>query len=218
MNDFGFRFLPEAIFLWHLLSAPFDPMMKVWSPMTALQDHPILATPHIRLHGPVDHGMYNSFRSVMNTAPDGDLVIAITTLGGDPEVARVMGEDVRLYGLQSGYRVLFLGKVAVYSAGATFMSYFRQENRFLTFGTRILLHERQMHKTITLGGPLRACVPQLRALLHELEESIRIEEEGFANIISQSAVTIDELRERAPNNWYIEAEEAKRLGLVADIV
>ncbi len=186
--------------------------------MSALYENPLLATPHIRLHGPVDYGMYNSFRSVMNMPPEGDLVIAITTLGGDPEVARVMGEDVRLYGLQSGHNVLFLGKVAVYSAGATFMSYFRQENRYLTHGTRLLLHERQMHRTITLGGPLRACVPQLRAVLHELEESIRIEEEGFANIVSQSSVTLDELRERAPHNWYIEAEEAKALGLVADIV
>lgn len=186
--------------------------------MSSLHKYPLLAFPHIRLHGVVDHGMYNSFRSVMNAPPDGDLVIALTTLGGDPEVARIMGEDVRLYGQQSGRRVMFLGKVAVYSAGATFMSYFLPENRFLTHGTRLLLHERQMMRTINLSGPLRACVPQLRAVLHELEESIRIEEEGFANFIVQSKVTMDELRERAPHNWYIEAEEAMRLGLVTDII
>jgi len=183
-----------------------------------IQQYPLLVTPHIRLHGIVDHLMYDSFRSVMNCPPPGDLVIAMTTLGGDPEVARIMGEDIRLYGLQSNERVIFVGKVAVYSAGATFMSYFRQENRFLTHGTRILIHERQMHRSINLSGPLKACIPQLRAVLHELEESIRIEEEGFANLVNQSSIPLDELLEKAPHNWYIEAEEALQLGLVAGVI
>ncbi len=186
--------------------------------MAALQDYPLLASPHIRLNGPVDLNMYASFRSVMNQPPEGDLVVAMTTLGGDPEVARVMGEDIRLHCALSGRTALFIGKVAVYSAGATFMSYFRRENRFLTFGTRLLLHERQMERTITLSGPLRSCTARLKAVLHEIEESIRIEDEGFANVIAQSEITIEEIRERAPHNWYIEAEDAKRLGLVLDLI
>jgi hypothetical protein len=191
--------------------------MQTGSPVPLLQ-YPKLANPHIRLNGPVDLGMYNSFRSVMNNPPDDELVVAMTTLGGDPEVARVMGEDIRLFGEQTGHNALFLGKVAVYSAGTTFMSYFRRENRFLTHGTRILIHERQMHKTIQLAGPLRACIDHLRATLHELEESVRIEEEGFANLIIQSDIPIEDVKARAPHNWYIEAEEAKRLGLVLDVI
>ncbi|MBT2189007.1 ATP-dependent Clp protease proteolytic subunit [Sphingobium sp. H33] len=186
--------------------------------VASLSQYPKLAYPHIRLNGPVDLAMYNSFRSVMNNPPADEIVIALTTLGGDPEVARVMGEDIRLFGEQTGNNALFLGKVAVYSAGATFMSYFRRENRFLTHGTRILIHERQLHKTVELGGPLRACADQLRATLNEIEESIRIEEEGFANLIVQSNIPIEDVRQKAPHNWYLDAEEAMRLGLVLDVI
>ena len=186
--------------------------------MPTLLHYPKLANPHIRLNGPVGLGMYNSFRSVMNNPPDDELVIALTTLGGDPEVARVMGEDIRLFGEQTGHNALFLGKVAVYSAGATFMSYFRRENRFLTHGTRLLIHERQLHKTIELAGPLRSCISQLQATINEIEESIRIEEEGFANLVIQSDIPLADVLDRAPHNWYIEAEEAKRLGLVLDVI
>jgi len=183
-----------------------------------LLNYPKLANPHIRLNGPVDLGMYNSFRSIMNNPPAEDLVVALTTLGGDPEVARVMGEDIRLFGEQTGFNAIFFGKVAVYSAGATFMSYFRRENRFLTHGTRLLIHERQLHKTIDLAGPLRSCVAQLQATLNEIEESIRIEEEGFANLVLQSDIPLDDVLERAPLNWYLDAEEAMRLGLVLDVI
>ena len=76
--------------------------------------YPLLATPHICLSGPVDHAMYQSFRDQLATAPtDGTLVIAISTLGGDPEVARLMGDEVRLLREYTGREILFLGKVAV---------------------------------------------------------------------------------------------------------
>ena len=126
--------------------------------------------------------------------------------------------DIRLFGEQTGHNPLSLGKVAVYSAGATFMSYFRRENRFLTHGTRLLVHERQLHKTIELAGPLRSCIAQLQATINEIEESIRIEEEGFANLVIQSDIPLSDVLDRAPHNWYIEAEEAKRLGLVLDVI
>jgi len=179
---------------------------------------PALYTPHIRLHGPVDQNMYLSFRSVMDNPPPGQLVVAITTLGGDPEVARMMGEDIRLHSLVPGNSALFLGRVAVYSAGATFMSYFRPENRYLTHGTRLMIHERQIQKTITINGPLRSCIAVLKGALGEIEESIRIEEEGFANIVAGSQVTMDEVRDRAHHDWYVVASEAMALGLIAGVV
>ena len=181
--------------------------------------YPLLANPHIRLSGSVDQAMYDSFRRGLDAAPeDGTLVVALTTLGGDPEVARTMGDDVRLLAEHDGREILFLGKVAVYSAGATFMSHFPRERRFLTRRTRIMVHERTLHRTITLGGPLRSCVASLKATLHEIEHSIRIEEEGFAALVEQSRITFEELRERAPENWYIEADEARDLGLVLDVI
>ena len=42
-----------------------------------------------------------------------------------------------------------------------------------------------------------------------------IQNEGFQNLISGSKVTIDQVLERAPFNWYIEAQEALSLGLIA---
>lgn len=188
-------------------------------PDTSVNDYPMLALPHVHLAGPVDHDMYQSFRTQMANAPaDGSLVISISTLGGDPEVARAMGDDIRLLRDYTGREALFLGKVAVYSAGATFMAAFPTTKRFLTKGTRLMLHERLMSSSIELSGPLKTLGYTLRAKLHEIEHSIRIEEEGFRDIVAGSDVPFEELVEKAPSNWYIEAEEAKARGLVLDVI
>lgn len=181
--------------------------------------YPLLATPHICLSGPVDHAMYQSFRDQLAAAPsDCTLVIAISTLGGDPEVARLMGDEVRLLREFTGREILFLGKVAVYSAGATFMAHFPVDKRFLTQGTRLMIHERKLTADIHLEGPLKTLVPILQAKLHEIEESIRIEEEGFRDIVAGSKLAFEDLCEKAPSNLYLEAEEARDLGLVLDVI
>ncbi|WP_083943144.1 ATP-dependent Clp protease proteolytic subunit [Sphingomonas soli] len=181
--------------------------------------YPLLDKPHINLGGSVDQDMYRSFRDQLARAPhDGPLVVAISTLGGDPEIARLMGDELRLMREYSGREMLFLGKVAVYSAGATFMASFPVDKRFLTRGSRLMLHERQMTATVELSGPLRMQVASLKAKLHEIEESVRIEEEGFRAIVTGSRVPFEEVCKRAPANWYIEAEEARSLGLVLDVI
>lgn len=181
--------------------------------------YPLLANPHIRLSGPVDQMMYTSFRDQLETCPDeGAIVVAITTLGGDPEVARTMADDIRLLEEHDGREILFLGKVAVYSAGATFMSAFPVERRFLTRHTRLMIYERKLSKQLNLEGPLRMVVASIKAALHEVEHSIEIEEEGFRALVKDSQVDFEELREKAPSNWYIEAEQARDLGLVLDVI
>lgn len=185
----------------------------------AAPNYPLLARPHIQLHGVVDDMMYARFKTQLAEAPQqGPLVVAITTLGGDPEMGRAMGDDIRLLRDHTGRDALFLGKVAVYSAGATFMSAFPVETRFLTRGTRLMLHERAMTSTINLSGPLSTLPAVLKAKLHEIEESVRIQEEGFRAIVRGSSVTFEELQAKAPANWYIEAEEARALGLVLDVI
>jgi ATP-dependent protease ClpP protease subunit len=187
--------------------------------MPSAKDYPLLATPHIRLSGTVDQLMYESFRTQLGNCPgDGMLVVTITTLGGDPEVARAMGDDIRLIREFQNRDILFLGKVAVYSAGATFMSAFPVEHRFLTKRTRIMVHERILNSTITLSGPLKSLTATLKAKLHEIEHSIAIEEEGFQDLVKGSKVSFEEMRERAPTNWYIDAEKARDLGLVLDLI
>ena len=113
--------------------------------------------PAILLAGPVDYAMYGFFRDRLMAAPEtGLVVIEVSTLGGDPEVAR--------------------------------------------------------------EGPLKTCIASLKAKLHEIEHSIVIENEGFENLVRGSSVSMDEVLRRAPENWYIEAQDAKSLGLVEDVI
>ncbi len=177
-------------------------------------------SPAILLSGPVDDAMYTRFREQLDAAPaDGLVVVELSTLGGDPEIARMMGEDVRFHSeLDPGRRFVFLGKAAIYSAGTTFMSFFARDNRYLTRGTRLMIHERKMSKQLAIEGPLTTCIATVKAALHELEASIAIQNEGFENLVKDSQVTMAEVLEKAPANWYVEAQEAKALGLVADVI
>jgi len=177
-------------------------------------------TPRILLAGAVDYAMYDRFRDQLAAAPKTGLtVIELSTLGGDPEVARMMGEDVRFQSdINPSRRLVFLGKAAIYSAGATFMSFFAVENRYLTRGARVMIHERKMDKQLHVIGPLTTCIASVRAMLNELEHSIAIQNEGFENLVRGSSVTMKEVLKRAPANWYIEAQEAKALGLIAEVI
>ena len=132
------------------------------------------AAPTVLLAGTVDYDMYRDFRAQIGKAPcEGLVVVALTTLGGDPEVARMMGEDI---------------------------------------------HERKMNKELHVQGPLTTCIAAVKATLHEIECSIAIQNEGFANLVEGSSVTLDQVIERAPYNWYIEAEEARTLGLIEAVI
>lgn len=176
--------------------------------------------PTVLLSGSVDYAMYKDFRQQFAPAHEQDLVvIELSTLGGDPEVARMMGEDVRYHSeMNPEKRYVFLGKAAIYSAGTTFMSFFARSNRYLTRGTRLMIHERKMDKHLHVQGPLTTCVAAVKATLHEIETSITIQNEGFANLILGSSVTMDDVLQRAPANWYPEAEEAKKLGLIEAVL
>ena len=181
--------------------------------------YPLLATPQVQLAGPVDQQMYANFKQQVHAAQgDGPLVVSITTLGGDPEMARAMADDIRLIRDYTGRETLFLGKVAVYSAGATFMSGFPTDKRWLTRGTRLMVHERQMTSTIQLSGPLNTLRYSLEAKLAEIADSIRIQDEGFRAFVAGSCVTFEELKAKASSAWYIEAEAARDLGLVLDVI
>ena len=178
----------------------------------------VLTSPQLRLIGSVDEAMYAEFRDQLSAAPtEGPLVIAITTLGGNPEVARAMADDVRLM-REPGRDIYFLGKSAVYSAGATFMAGFPVSFRYMTKNSSLLIHERQITRTINLSGPLKSCTDQLHAALNEIEHSIDIEEQGFRDIVEGSNVSFEEVQDRAPENWYVGCEKAKELGLICDVI
>src|ERR1700761_610339 len=71
--------------------------------------------PAIILSGTVDYAMYKEFRERLASASSQRLVVVeLSTLGGDPEVARMMGEDVRYHSdLQPERHFVFLGKAAI---------------------------------------------------------------------------------------------------------
>jgi hypothetical protein len=177
-------------------------------------------SPLIALSGIVDYEMYEKFRKQFDEASDQNLVvIELSTLGGDPEVARMMGEDVRFASeMEQARRFVFLGKAAIYSAGTTFMSFFARQNRYLTRGTRLMIHERKLAKNLVIDGPLTTCLATVQATLNEIECSIAIQNEGFQNLILGSKVSLDEVLKRAPANWYLEAEEARNLGPIEAVL
>ncbi len=147
------------------------------------------------------------------------MVVELSTLGGDPEVARMMGEDIRFASeMAPERRFVFLGKAAIYSAGTTFMSFFARQNRYVTRGTRLMIHERKLSKELKINGPLTTCIATVKATLHEIECSIAIQNEGFANLVRGSKVTMEQVLEKAPCNWYIEANEAVELGLIEGVL
>jgi ATP-dependent protease ClpP protease subunit len=190
------------------------PMELVPLPATAFK------SPAIALSGVVDYEMYTKFRKQFDDSSSRDIVvIELSTLGGDPEVARMMGEDVRFASeMEPERRFVFLGKAAIYSAGTTFMSFFAKPNRYLARGSRLMIHERKLSKTLTIDGPLTACVAVVKATLNEIECSIAIQNEGFQNLIVGSSVTLEDVLQKAPMNWYLEAQEAKNLGLVEAVL
>ena len=183
------------------------------APLTAAD----FRNPPILLSGPVDYNMYINFRNLLvNAAPSGLVVVELSTLGGDPEVARMMGEDVRFHSdLEPERRCVFLGKAAIYSAGTTFMSFFARPNRYLTRGTRLMIHERRLVKTLEIDGPLTTCVADVEATLNEIRGSIEIQNEGFENLIRGSDVTMEELLKAAPSKLVTSRPQtAKARGLV----
>jgi hypothetical protein len=98
------------------------------------------------------------------------------------------------------------------------MSFFARDNRYLTRGTRLMIHERKLDKELHINGPLTSCVATVRATLNEIEASVVIQNEGFENLVRGSDVTMDEVLKKAPFNWYIEAEEARSLGLIRAVI
>jgi len=179
------------------------------------------ASADISLVGSVDEAMACKLRDSLAEAESGSgpLTIDMTTLGGDPEMARRMIVEVdaardRL----GGRRLVFIGKTVVYSAGCTFMAAFPPQDRYLTGDSTLLIHCRQLCKTMQLDGPIRSSIPMLKAMIHQLETGIELEEDNFERLIDGTKVPMDELLEKALYNWYVPAEEALDRGLIAGII
>jgi hypothetical protein len=177
--------------------------------------------PQIRLLGEVNEDMLLTLLDGLAEAEGGSgpLAIEVTTLGGDAEIGRriVLELDLARERLQDR-RLVFIGKTIVYSAGTTIMSAFTREDRFLSSDAVLLIHTRQLEKTVDLSGPIRASLPLVNAVCEQLKLGVKLEEEGFQRLIAGSDIGMDELLEKALHNWYVTTDEALERGLVAAII
>lgn len=179
-----------------------------------------LARPQLSLAGEVDDAMLRELAHALREADVGaePLVLELTTPGGDADVARRMVADLRLHEKRTGRPMLFLGKGMVYSAGVTVMSAFAPGRRWLAQETSLLVHGRNLTKTVDLDGPLEASRLRIQALLAELDHGLRLEREDFERLVAGTPIDVRTVSERARTGWFLRAAEAAALGLIAGVV
>ncbi len=180
-----------------------------------------LAAPQVRLNGTVDEEMLRAFLDAMAAADaggEGPLVLELTTTGGDADIGRRIAMDVRLFRERTGRRTVFFGKSVVYSAGVTIMSAFPRRERWLSRGSTLMIHCRQLNKTVTFEGSLKAARMRVEALLGEIDTGLEVEDRDFSDLIAGSDVGMAELLERAQVNWYLHGADALGRGLIAGLV
>lgn len=176
--------------------------------------------PAVRLWGAVDDDMLAHFQDQFAEAaerPD-PIVVEVTTVGGDADVGRRIAADIRMFRERTGRAPLLFGKTIVYSAGATILSGFRREDRWLDRECVLMVHCRKLAKTLELSNFLADERPRVEALLAEIDLGLRVQEWDFSALVEGSDVGLDELERRARENWYLTAEEALQRGLIAGIV
>ncbi len=186
----------------------------------ATKPPPALARPQVSLDGDVGDAMARDLSAALRRLEDGDgpVAVEVSTFGGDADVARRMVSDLRLFRGVSGRRLLFLGKGAVYSAGATLMSGFLPEDRWLTRETTLLIHGRSLSRSIDLKGPLEVSQLRLQSVIAEIEQGLALERDDFARLIAGSPIELSEISRRARAGWFVSADEALSLGLIAGVV
>lgn len=168
-----------------------------------------LLQPDIRLIGEISNDLYQRFRDQFDAAKDQtELVLELTTLGGDAEIGRRIASDIKVARSICNQDFWFVGRTAVYSAGVTIMAAFPISRRVLGPDAALLIHERKLDETLRLEGALSACLSKLEQTKAEIEIGMMLQREGFAELAAGSSISVDEIAQRARNNWYLRAHEA----------
>jgi len=175
--------------------------------------------PAARLIGELNAAAACQFLDALAAAPESDapIVVEVTTPGGDAELGRRLGLEIERL-RKKGRRVVFVGKSQCYSAGTSVMAGFPVRDRYLTRDCRLLIHSRQLDKRVEVSGPLQQSLAQVEAIAAEIRVGAELEEEGFAKLIEGSDITLEEVKMKAPANWYLTAEEALARHLIAGLV
>jgi hypothetical protein len=128
---------------------------------------------------------------------DGSILIELFTDGGDAEIGRRLAEEMRLLRREHARDIWFLGKTLVASAGVTVMAAFPKDKRWLTRDAALLIHGRRMVKDLHLEGPLGSCRRVLEEMIADIDHGLRLEEQGFAELIDGANVDAEEIARRA---------------------
>lgn len=185
------------------------------------ETHPeILDRPQISLVGDIDGKSVERFTDQLREAEKagGDVALEMTTLGGDADMARRIALEIERARFRLPGRFLFLGKTVIYSAGVTIMAAFPCRDRWLSPDAMLMIHGRKLEEKVELSGPLRTSIPMVEALLAELKVGVALEEDGFRRLVEGCDIAPEELRRKALHNWYLDAAEALRRGLVGGIL
>lgn len=173
-----------------------------------------------RLFGKVDQAMLAEFfRQQAAIKTNKPIVLELSTSGGDADIGRRIGEELRLWQEMEQREVYFFGKTYVYSAGITIMSSVPCSHRFLTKDCELLVHERKLKKDIHLEGALRGCRSAVQDVLAEIDSGQRLEREGFIQLVRGTQLTVEDVEHKVLNkDWYITAPEALEIGLIAGVI
>jgi hypothetical protein len=90
----------------------------------------------------------------------------------------------------------FLGKTLVASAAVSFMAGFLGERRWLTRDTTLLIHGRRMMRDVHLARS-PGQLPPLEEIIADIDNGLRVEDGGFAELIEGSSVSLEEIRRRS---------------------
>jgi hypothetical protein len=179
-----------------------------------------LRAPQVSLCGPVNGVLLAQLRDQFAALQPGEepVVVDFTTEGGEADTGRRMALEIRLQRERLGRRIVFLGKTMVYSAGTTVMAAFPVQDRWLTRDCRLLIHERHMDLKIDLCLGLTALRQELVEKLSQVDVGLALEDEGFRALAEGSRIDFETLKSRALGNYYVGAEEALELGLIAGLI
>lgn len=177
--------------------------------------------PAIRLYGLVDDALLGRFLEQLRhvRGQREPLVLELSTSGGDADVARRIAEEIRLCREFGGMDLYFVGKGMVYSAGVMIMAAFPMPKRYLSRDAVLLIHEWQIEKDIRFSGALRVCDTSVRDFLAELDVARKLETQTFTDLVRGTQLSLSQLTEQlARADWYLLAEEAAELELVAGLI
>jgi len=180
-----------------------------------------LALPTGRLSGSIDEAAAAALLSQVLPVLDvpGSIVVEVFSSGGDAEVGRRRAqEEVRLLRQVHGRDMWFLGKTLVASTAVAVMAGFPCDRRWLTRDTTLLIHGRRMLRNVHLERPLGSCRRVLEEIIADIDNGLRVEDDGFAELIVSSTISLDDIRRKSNGGWYLSAAQALELTLVAGLV